>query len=147
MTDDKDDKSLCMRGTLNHVEIQVRDLAPAIGEWGWLLEALGWVPYQCWDEGRSWKSGDTYIVVASTRLTGSHDRRRPGLSHFAFHAGSRGDVDQLWQKGPSHGWRHLYEDRHPFAGGEDWHVAYMENSERFKIELVADDAENDEVAG
>ncbi|WP_442892429.1 hypothetical protein [Curtobacterium sp. USHLN213] len=32
----------------------------------------------------------------------------------------------------------LYEDRHPHAGGPDHHAAFLEDAERFKVELVAD---------
>ncbi|MET3802960.1 hypothetical protein ABID70_002915 [Clavibacter michiganensis] len=39
---------------------------------------------------------------------------------------------------PDHGWARLYEDRHPFAGGPDHHAAFLEDGERFKVELVAD---------
>jgi hypothetical protein len=63
-------------------------------------------------------------------------RRRPGLSHLAFHAGTAETVERLWAEAPDHGWARLYEDRHPFAGGPD-HAAFLEDAERFKVELVA----------
>ncbi|WP_414171330.1 hypothetical protein [Clavibacter tessellarius] len=60
------------------------------------------------------------------------------LSHLAFHAGSAADVDRLWDAAPAHGWSRLYADRHPFAGGSDHRAAFLEDAERFKVELVAD---------
>jgi hypothetical protein len=36
-----------------------------------------------------------------------------------------------------HGWSQLYADRHPWAGGPDHYAAFLENGERFKVELVA----------
>ncbi|QTX04781.1 VOC family protein [Agromyces archimandritae] len=125
-------------GTLHHVELRVRDLAAAVEDWGWLLGELGYEPFQEWPDGRSWRLGPSYLVVESTPLGGGHDRRMPGLSHLAFHAGTRAEVDRLWQAAPAHGWSQLYSDRHPFAGGEEHYAAFLENAERFKVELVAE---------
>jgi catechol 2,3-dioxygenase-like lactoylglutathione lyase family enzyme len=79
-------------GGLHHVELWVPDLARARAEWGWLLGRLGYEPFQDWDDGCSWRLGETYLVVEqSPALTvGQYDRLRPGLNHLAFHAGARG---------------------------------------------------------
>ncbi|WP_431801374.1 GNAT family N-acetyltransferase [Microbacterium sp. bgisy203] len=126
-------------GTLHHVELRTIDLSAAMTSWGWILGELGYEPFQDWPDGRSWMRGDTYLVLERAPRDGDHDRRDAGLSHLAFHAGSRADVDRLWATALAHGWRHLYADRHPFAGGADVYAAFLENDERFKIELVADD--------
>lgn len=125
------------RGALHHVELRVADLDRAVPTWGWLLGELGYEPYQRWDRGRSWIAGGTYVVLEAAPLDGTHDRRRPGLSHLAFHAGTPADVDRLWYAAPAHGWTHLYADRHPYAGGPDHHAAFLEDAERAKVELVA----------
>lgn len=67
-------------GTLHHVEVWVRDLEAAVASWGWLLERLGWVPYQRWECGRSWRLGGTYLVVEASPAVrgGAYDRRRQG---------------------------------------------------------------------
>lgn len=127
------------RGMLHHVELRVADLDRAVPTWGWLLGELGYQPYQWWDDGRSWTAGGTYVVLEAAPLVGAHDRRRPGLSHLAFHAGDTDDVDRLWQAAPAHGWSPLYADRHPYAGGPDHHAAFLEDAERMKVELVATD--------
>ena len=124
------------RGTLHHVELRVPDLAAARDTWGWLLAELGYELYQEWPEGVSYILGDTYIVFELAK--GAHDRRMPGLSHLAFHGGSRSEVDILAVKAVEHGWTLLYADRHPFAGGPDYYAAFLENADRFKLELVAD---------
>jgi len=82
--------SAMTRGPLHHVELWVPNLARATASIGWLLEALGYQAHQNWDRGRSWRLGDTYIVIErSPALTGeTHDRLRPGLNHLAFHAGA-----------------------------------------------------------
>ena len=38
---------------------------------------------------------------------------------------------------PSHGWRLLFGDRHPFAGDPDHRAAYLEDADGFEVELVA----------
>ncbi|MFD6792395.1 MULTISPECIES: hypothetical protein [Prauserella salsuginis group] len=59
-------------------------------------------------------------------------------NHVAFWAGGRGDVDRLAAEGAAHGWRLLFADRHPYAGGPDHYAAFLENSEGFEVELVAE---------
>jgi len=128
-----------MRGALHHVELWVPDLTHAVDSLGWLLAALGYTPYQQWDEGRSWQLGDTYIVVEqSPALTGDvHDRCRPGLNHLAFHVGDGTQLDALMAEAVDHGWTLLFADRHPHAGGPDHQAGYLENSDGFEVELVA----------
>ncbi|MET8075357.1 VOC family protein [Streptomyces sp. NPDC005303] len=124
---------------LHHVELWVPDLPRAVDEWGWLFGRLGWAPYQEWERGRSWRRGETYLVVErSEALSGDrHDRMRPGLNHLAFHAGSRAEVDALAHAAPAHGWQPLFRDRYPYAGGPDHYAAYLVNSDGFEVELVA----------
>lgn len=121
----------------HHIELRTGNLAAAIPGWAWLLGRLGYEPYQDWSDGRSWRRGSVYLVLETAPLGGAHDRRRPGLSHLAFHAGDRSHVDELWASAPQHGWARLYSDRHPWAGGPDHYAAFLENEERFKVELVA----------
>ena len=132
-----------LRGSLHHVELRVADLAASTPSWSWLLTELGYKEFQTWSDGFSWKLANTYIVLEQSRFPTSHDRRQSGLSHLAFHARDRGDVDRLWDAAPSHDWLPLYSDRHPWAGGEPGansmghYAAFLENDERFKIEIVA----------
>jgi len=126
------------RGGLHHVELRTADLATASAAWGWLLEQLGYEPFQQWEHGRSWVLGDLYVVLESAPQDGAHDRRHPGLSHLAFHAGDATAVERLWDTAPDHGWARLYEDRHPYAGGPDHRAAFLQDAERFKVELVAE---------
>lgn len=41
---------------------------------------------------------------------------------------------------PAHGWKPLYQERYPWAGGPDHYAGWLENGEGFKIELVAESA-------
>jgi catechol 2,3-dioxygenase-like lactoylglutathione lyase family enzyme len=126
-------------GMLHHIELWVPDLTRAEASWGWLLGALGYHLYQQWPEGQSWRAGVTYIVIEQSpdRVAGRHDRCRPGLNHLAFHIGSREELVELVAHAPDHGWRLLYSDRHPFAGGDDHYAAYLENRDGYEVELVA----------
>ena len=132
-----EDGEMVSFGAIHHVELQTSDLAAATPQWGWLLGELGYSPYQEWEGGQSWRNGDAYLVVARAPRPGAHDRRSPGLSHLAFHAGSKADVDRLWVAAVEHGWAQLYVDRHPWAGGSEHYAAFLENNDRFKVELVA----------
>jgi len=126
---------------LHHVELWVPDLGRAAAAWGWLLEGLGHEPYQIWPDGRSWRHGETYIVLErSPALRGGdrHDRLLPGLNHLAFHVpGGRAALDTLVDAAPAHGWTLLFPDRHPYAGGPGHCAAYLEDADGFEVELVA----------
>lgn len=129
-------------GTLHHVEIWVPELDRAVASFGWLMGALGYAEFQSWDEGRSWQLGATYLVVErSPALTADrHERCRPGLNHLAFHVAGRDTVEELVSEAARHGWRLMFADRHPHAGGDQHYAAYLENVDGFEVELVAVDA-------
>jgi catechol 2,3-dioxygenase-like lactoylglutathione lyase family enzyme len=128
------------RGELHHLELYVRDLERAYAFWGWLLGEFGYVPHQEWDEGCSYRRGATYVaLVEAPPGARPLDRRDAGLSHVAFHAGSRGDVDRLTAAVGEHGGRVLYPDRHPRAGGDDHYALFCEDPDGLKVELVATD--------
>jgi catechol 2,3-dioxygenase-like lactoylglutathione lyase family enzyme len=126
-------------GVLHHVELWVPDLDRAVASWGWLLGALGYQVFQDWPGGRSWRLGATYIVAEqSPAMTAAGpDRGRPGLTHLAFHVASRAGLDELTAAAQRHGWRLMFADRHPHAGGEQTYAAYLENADGFEAELVA----------
>ncbi|KAF2779745.1 VOC family protein [Streptomyces sp. OM5714] len=125
-------------GTLHHVEIWVPDLSRALASLGWLLATLGYTVSQSWASGRSWLLGPTYLVLEqSPSLTADrHDRRRPGLNHLAFHVEDAAAVEKLTVEAAQHGWRLMFPELHPHAGGSQHYAAYMENVDGFEVELV-----------
>jgi catechol 2,3-dioxygenase-like lactoylglutathione lyase family enzyme len=127
-------------GAIHHVELWVPNLDRAIVSWGWLLTSLGYRMFQDWPGGRSWQAGDAYIVVEQSpaRTASRHDRCRPGLNHLAFHVATRTLVDELTAEALLHGWKLMFADDHPFAGGPQHYAAYIENADGFEAELVAD---------
>jgi catechol 2,3-dioxygenase-like lactoylglutathione lyase family enzyme len=126
-------------GTLHHVEVWVPNLDRATTTWGWLLGELGYDLFQDWPGGRSWRSGSTYIVFEQSpaRTATRHDRCRPGLNHLAFHVESRARADDLAAAATGHGWRLMFADQHPYAGGKGHYAAYLENVDGYEAELVA----------
>ncbi|MDQ0425046.1 VOC family protein [Cellulomonas iranensis] len=126
-------------GALHHVELWVADLETATTSLGWLLERLGYARDDAWPTGGTWRRGGTYVVLEAGPdvVAGAHERRRPGLNHLAFHAGTPADVDALTAEALAHGWSLMFADRHPWAGGPDHYAAYLEDAQGFEVELVA----------
>jgi hypothetical protein len=116
-----------------------RSSKKATTEWGWILSSLGYATYQSWPQGISWLKSPTYIVLEkSPDLTGRHHLRTlPGLNHLVFSVRSRARVDALAREGAEHGWKPLFTEKYPHAGGREQYAADLENSDGFEIELVA----------
>jgi catechol 2,3-dioxygenase-like lactoylglutathione lyase family enzyme len=127
------------RGSLHHLELWVSDLDEARRSWGWLLGHLGYSRGDVWERGESWHLADAYVVIEAGPdvLDVRHERRRPGVNHVAFHAGTRAEVDALAEQAAAHGWSLLFADRHPYAGGVQHHAAYLEDAAGHEVELVA----------
>jgi catechol 2,3-dioxygenase-like lactoylglutathione lyase family enzyme len=129
-----------LNGKLHHVEIYVSDLKSSSEFWGWFLSKLGYKKYQEWDHGVSFILDETYIVLVQTEKKYTDEpyhRCRTGLNHLAFHAASREFVDKMTTELKSKGIKILYEDKHPYAGGEDYYALFFEDPDRIKVELVA----------
>ena len=125
----------------HHVELWIADLGEARAEWGWLLERLGFTLESEWQQGQSWAAGGVYLTLTtSPNLAGTmHDRRRPGVNHLAFRGGGTDRVDALMTDAQAHGWRQLYRERYPHAGGPGHYAGWLENSAGFKAEIVAEE--------
>lgn len=82
--------------------------------------------------------------TTSPNLSGlAHDRRRAGLNHLAFRGGTAAEVDATMQLAQQHGWRPLYHERYPYAGGSEHYAGWLENSAGFKAEVVAEYPDNE----
>lgn len=134
-----------MHGVVHHVELWVPDLATARVTWGWLFERLGYEPFQEWEGGRSWRLGPGYVVLEESPAMRRepHDRLRPGLNHLAFYVKSRAALDAIVSDAARHGWRLLFPERHPYAGGPQHYAAYLEDAHGFEVELVAGESLED----
>lgn len=130
-----------MKGLLHHVEIYVKDLEKTKEFWGWLLHELDYKVYQSWDQGISYILDKSYLVFVQAEdnyLDIPYHRCRPGLNHLAFYGDSREFVDKMTLKLKQKGVKVLYEDLHPYAGGEDYYAVYFEDPNRMKVEIVAE---------
>lgn len=130
-----------MKGTLHHIELYVKDLNKSKEFWGWLLDELGYKEYQQWEQGISYILEKTYIVFVQVEerfLDIPYHRCRPGLNHLAFHGGSKEFVDKVTLKLREKKVNILYEDKHPYAGGEGYYAVYFEDPDRMKVEITAD---------
>ena len=128
------------KGHIHHIELYVSDLEQSIKFWSWFLTDLGYDLYQEWDKGQSYKLEESYIVFVQTEerfMEIPYHRCGVGLNHLAFHADSRAEVDVMTEKLIQRGIKILYEDRHPFAGGDDYYAVFFEDPDRIKVEFVA----------
>jgi catechol 2,3-dioxygenase-like lactoylglutathione lyase family enzyme len=125
---------------LHHVELYVANLKRSLEFWEPFLRHLNHRESQRWSDGVCYLSGETYICFVQApedHLGAGYHRQRIGLNHIAFHASSRAQVDEVSQWVRSSGFAVLYEDRHPWAGGDNHYALYCEDPDRIKVELVA----------
>lgn len=124
---------------LHHVELWVADYARESPAWEWLLTRIGIQKSAEWPAGSSWSLGSSYLTISTppTIVDLPHDRRRPGINHLAFTIDARHDLDALIAAAPAQGWTPLYADRYPYAGGPDHYAGWLENTNGFKVEVVA----------
>ncbi|MFE4521992.1 VOC family protein [Cytobacillus firmus] len=128
------------RGLLHHIELYVSNFERSSEFWGWFLEELGYVSFQKWEFGQSWRLGETYIVFVQAEerfLEIPYHRCRVGLNHLAFYAESRLHVDEITNVLEAKGVNILYKNKHPFAGGTAHYAVYFEDPDRIKVELIA----------
>ncbi len=127
---------------LHHLEIWVDDLAASTASLGWLLSRIGYQIQSQWANGISYEFGDHYIVLESGPdvLHQRHERRSPGLNHFAFSLPNAEDVEAVVAESMQHGFTLMFADKHPYAGGPDHYAAYLEDNAGFEVELVAVDS-------
>lgn len=132
---------MAMTGQLHHLELWTGSAGKGDGAWPWLLARLGYTVESSWSSGASWRLGASYLVLESgpDHDRGRAERRRSGMNHVAFWAGSRSEVDALTAEALKHGWTLLFREEHPHAGGPDHYAAYLECEDGLEVELVAAD--------
>jgi catechol 2,3-dioxygenase-like lactoylglutathione lyase family enzyme len=130
-----------MARAVHHLDLWVRDVAVARAEWGWLLGELDWAVDVEDEAGMAWRHDDgTYVFLQGVPEDNGeeHDRMRPGVNHIALTVDDRAALDRLRAESSEHGWHELFADRYPHAGGEEHVALYVENSERFEVEIVVE---------
>lgn len=129
------------RSGLHHLELWTADLDSSAPGWDWLLTRLGWAAerVQGWERGRIWRhEDDSYVVLEqSADVRGARsERRSPGMNHLALRVAERSVLDGIREEAPAHGWRELFAERYPHAGGHDHIAWYAEDPEGIEVELV-----------
>ncbi|WP_420175669.1 hypothetical protein [Luteococcus sp. OSA5] len=83
-------------------------------------------------------SGAYLVLEQSPALIGErHQRLQPGLNHLAFTASSRAELDGIRRDAPAHGWRELFAEQYPTAGGPEHIALFLEDAQGFEVEVVA----------
>ncbi|WP_052440954.1 hypothetical protein [Streptacidiphilus anmyonensis] len=125
---------------VHHVELWTDDLALAERQWGPVLTALGCEPFQHWQDGRSWRSGGSYVVIEQSPALrpGGHDRMRAGINHLALRAPGRARSAALRSVALSAGWTERVDT------GRALHLI---DGQGFELELVYDESDAGPVAG
>lgn len=105
------------------------------------MTTLGWAAERLegWERGRIWRSADGgYLVLEqSPDVLGTRsERRSPGMNHLALRVTDRAVLDAIRSAAPEHGWRELFAERYPHAGGQDHTAWYGEDAEGIEVELV-----------
>ena len=79
-----------------------------------------------------------FVQAEEKHLGIPYHRCRAGLNHLAFHGESRAFVDEMTTLLRERGVTILYEDRHPYAGGDDYYAVFFEDPDRMKVEITAE---------
>ena len=127
---------------LHHLTLWVPNLSRSEPAWRWLLGEMGYGVDQSLEHVLVFRHPSGFAVAleqSPDMVPGMlYSRLRPGVNHIAFALQSPSAVDDIVAKAAHHGWSYLPADRHPIAGGA--HVAYLEDSDGFEVELVAPEA-------
>ncbi|MBM6617553.1 VOC family protein [Bacillus suaedaesalsae] len=128
------------RGAIHHLELYVSNLQESLQFWDWFLKELGYKEYQQWEKGKSYKLDYTYLVfvqVEEKYKQNPYHRKGVGLNHLAFHVNTKEEVDEFARAVKERGCTLLYEERYPFAGGQEYYALFFEDPDRIKVEVVA----------
>jgi len=125
-------------GMLHHIEMNVSVLKVSLSFWEPLLTMLGYTERENWHAGRSYiLNGSCLLFVQAKNTTDAFNRRGVGLSHLAFQADSRHQVDQITAWVRESGFRILYKDVHPFQGETQHYALYCEDPDKIKVAIIA----------
>ncbi|OLT42135.1 glyoxalase [Serinicoccus sp. CNJ-927] len=131
-----------MQNVVHHIELWTTDVEASAPSFDWLLSTIGWIPERdpTWAAGRTWQhaSGAYVVLEQSPDVSGTHERTRAGLNHLALRVAGREQLDHVREPASRHGWRELFGELYPHAGGPDHAALFLENTEGFEFELVAD---------
>ncbi len=129
------------RGNLQHLEVNVSDLARSKVFYEGLLTWMGYDRILGESQVVGWGNGDVQVFIVSCRKdyrqAGFH-RKRVGLNHVAFRAESKEDVDSLYHDFLTpRKVRVLYGGPRQYSEyGPSYYAVYFEDPDRIKLEYV-----------
>ncbi len=125
-------------GAFNHLSLTVTDMARSEEFYDALLGFLGYQQAEKNEELALW-AGQHGAITISPSNPGSanktHDRYSPGLHHFAFSAGSREDVDRLYQFLLDHEVK-ILDAPTEYAYMEGYYAVFFADPDGMKLELA-----------
>lgn len=127
---------------LDHIEIYVSSLDNSFQFWSPILEKIGYGLSSRWETGFTLANGKdaylTFVQVAEEHGSRPYHRCGVGLNHIAFQVESRNGVDLLREHCVANDVTLLYDDRYPYANGdENYYALFVEDPDRIKVEFVS----------
>lgn len=123
---------------LSHIELYVLDYAKSIRFYDRVLIPLGWRRLVCQKSHAVFSDGHMKIVLGPVEekyRTPEFHRKRVGLNHLAFYAGSQSFVDKFVEEVlKPQNIKCLYEGES--RGDETYYSIFFEDPDRIKLEVV-----------
>lgn len=76
-----------------------------------------------------------FVEVENDYRSYGYHRKRIGLNHLAFSVDEKSLVDRITNELLDKNWGILYNESHPYAGGEGHYAVYFEDPNRIKLEI------------
>lgn len=130
-----------LRGSVNHIDLTVRDMAASVPFYETLLVFLGYVRVKQEAALHVWelvRDGQIVggVALRAARSTREHDRYSAGLHHLAFHAGDRDDVDRAHALMKEQGATILDPPADYPQYGAGYYAVFVADPDGLKLEVV-----------
>ena len=129
-----------MLGYPHHLDLTVRNLDKSVAFYDTVLSRLGYGRTQAYaGSAPCWafrdKSGNFSIALHEARSDAAHDRYTAGLHHFAFHASSRTEVDELFEYLQQNGVE-ILDPPSEYDYTEGYYAVFFADPDGVKLEVV-----------
>ena len=128
------------RMALDHIGINVPDMAPAREYYDALMPLVGFQPFMSGDDWFSYAPADgngTQLFFYTAREDGAHSRHRPGLQHLCFLVETRAEVHAAHEWAVARGNEVLHEPQTFPQYHANHYAAYWVDPHGFKLEVVS----------
>jgi glyoxylase I family protein len=132
-----------MRGSINHLDLTVTDPSASLSFYEAVLGFMGYVRVDTHARGYDFdlRGPGGFCSIGIMRAQGDgagqrHDRYAPGLHHVAWSAGSRADVDRLYDLLREIGAQILDPPAVYPRYGDDYYAVFFADPDGLKLEYV-----------